>query len=106
MEETQIRRSVEGLNLVEKDNYDGLPEELKEFNYYYHDLETGHVIMAIPECLLEDVEEDGDLDMFECPFPVKYVLEKGYRIYKDYVICDGKYEMPYGLMIDEKWYEI
>lgn len=32
--------------------------------------------MAIPECKLNEAIEDGDLDMFECPFPVKYVLQK------------------------------
>ena len=101
-----MRRSHEGLRGVLKDSYVGLPEELNEFNYYYNDGETGHVIMAIPECLLYEAEENGDLDMFECPFPVKYVLENGYRMYKDYVICDGKYQMPYGLMIDGKWYEV
>lgn len=36
---------------IEKDNYE-LPEELREFNHYYND--TGHVIMAIPESILED----------------------------------------------------
>ena len=61
--------------------------------------------MAIPECLLEEAEKNTDLDMFECPFPVKYVLENGYRIYKDHVICEGKYDMIFGLMIDKKWYE-
>ena len=101
-----MRRSHEGLRGVLKDSYVGLPEELKEFNYYYNDGETGHVIMAIPECLLYEAEENGDLDMFECPFPVKYVLENGYRMYKDHVICDGKYQMPYGLMIDGRWYEV
>lgn len=101
-----MRRSVEGLREVSKDNYLGLPDELKAFNYYYNDWETGHSIMAIPECLLKEAEEDGDLDMYECPFPVKYVLENGYRIYKDHVICDGKYSMDFGLEIDEKWYEV
>lgn len=55
---------------------------------------------------LEEAEKNTDLDMFECPFPVKYVLENGYRIYKDHVICEGKYDMIFGLMIDKKWYEI
>ena len=77
-----MRRSHEGLRGVTKDNYIGLPKELKEFNYYYNDGETGHVIMAVPECLLKEAEQNGDLDMFECPFPVKYVLIKGYRMYK------------------------
>jgi len=102
----KMRRSHEGLRGIIKDHYLNLPKELEEFNYYYCDGDTGHVIMAIPECLLEEAEKNTDLDMFECPFPVKYVLENGYRIYKDHVICEGKYDMIFGLMIDKKWYEI
>ena len=101
-----MRRSHEGLVGIIKDNYVGLPEELKDFNYYYNDRETGHVIMAIPECLLKEAEQNGDLDIFECPFPVKYVLIKGYRIYRNHVICDGRYDAEFGLTIDEKWYEV
>lgn len=104
-----MRRSHAGLKEgpggIMKDNYAGLPEELEEFNYYYND-GTGHVIMAIPSCLLERAEQNGDLDMFECPFPVKYVLKNGYRIYKDHVVCDGEYDRIYGLRIDEKWTEV
>ena len=101
-----MRRSHEGLRGITKDNYVGLPEELKDFNYYYSDGETGHVIMAIPECLLNEADENGDLDMFECPFPVKYVLEKGYRIYKNHIICEGKYDEIFGLDIDSQWFEV
>lgn len=101
-----MRKSHEGLSGVTKDDYRDLPEELAEFNYYYDDGETGHVIMAIPECLLEEAEAKGDLDMFECPIPVKYVLEKGYRMYKDHVICDCEYDEDFGLEIDELYYEL
>ena len=101
-----MRRSHEGINGVEKDNYSGLPTELNEFNYYYRDGETGHVIMAIPECLLDEAEKNGDLDMYECPFPVKYILKKGYRIHKNHVICDAKYDMNVGLIIEEKYFEL
>lgn len=101
-----MRRSHEGLIGISKDNYAGLPDELKEFNYYYNDGETGHVIMAIPESLLDEAEEDGDLDMFECPFPVRYILEKGYEIYKDHVVCEAEYDSVFGLDIEEKWFEI
>ena len=100
------RRSHEGLSGITKDIYAGLPDELKEFNYYYNDGETGHVIMAIPECLLKEALEDGDLDMFECPFPVKYVLSKGYYIFKKHIVCDGKYDSMFGLDINQSWYEI
>ena len=101
-----MRRSHEGLRGITKDNYAGLPEELKEFNYYYNDGETGHVIMAIPKCLLKEAEQNGDFDMFECPFPVKYVLIKGYRMYKNHVICEGKYDKIFGLDIDNQWFEV
>lgn len=100
-----MRKSHEGLRGITKDNYPGLQEELKEFNYYYPD-GTGHVIMAVPECLLEQAEKNGDLNMYECPFPCKYVIEKGYRIYKNHVICDGEYDSFLGLKIDEKWFEV
>lgn len=102
-ETNTIRRSVEDLQGVKKDNYAGLPEELKEFNYYFAD--CGHSILAIPECKLDEAIKDGDLDMFECPFPVKYVLKKGYRMYKDHVICDAEYHPAFGLVIDEEWDE-
>lgn len=101
-----MRRSHEGLTGISKDNYIGLPNELVEFNYYYNDGETGHVIMAIPECLLEEAEINGDLDMFECPFPVRYVLEKGYRMYKNHVICEASYNKIFGLDVDDIWFEI
>ncbi len=100
-----MRRSHEGLSGIYKDNYKELPDDLKPFNYYYNDGETGHVIMAIPTCLLKEAEKDGDLDMFECPFPVKYVLEKGYIIHKNHIVCDAKYGM-FGLEILEKYYEV
>ena len=100
-----MRRSHEGLSGIFKDNYKELPDNLKPFNYYYNDGETGHVIMAIPTCLLSKEEEDGDLDMFECPFPVKYVLEKGYIIHKNHIICNGEYT-EFGLEIDDSYYEV
>ena len=101
-----MRRSVEDVIGVKKDNYPGLPEELKEFSYVYPD-DNGRVIMAIPESLLERATANGDadLDMYECPVPVKYVLDNGYRIFKGHVICDAKYEWDLGLDVDEKWYE-
>lgn len=54
--ENDMRRSHEGLsaNFTKKDDYSGLPEELKEFNYYY--LDGGHVVMAIPKCLLDEAQ--------------------------------------------------
>ena len=80
---------------------------LPDTSYLRKDLIVSDVIyMPEKTKLLEEAEKNTDLDMFECPFPVKYVLENGYRIYKDHVICEGKYDMIFGLMIDKKWYEI
>ena len=103
---SELRRSHTGLRGVKKDYYLGLPDELRPFNYYYCDNDTGHVIMAIPEVLPAEAERKGDLDMFECPIPCKYILTKGYRMYKDHVICKAPYALPYGLTIDDEWFEI
>lgn len=100
-----MRRSHIGLSGISKDNYSGLPENLKEFNYYYNDSETGHVIMAIPNCLLKDAEKNGDLDMYECPIPVKYILEKGYIYHKNHIVCDAPYG-EWGVEIPEIYYEV
>lgn len=71
-----MRRSLEDVRHMVKDiKYPGLPEELKEFNYYLSD--SGHCIMAIPEALLQEAETDGDIDMYECAIPAKYILERG-----------------------------
>ena len=98
-----MRKSQTGLYGVRKDNYPNLPEELRIFNYYY--LDSGHSIVAIPECLLERAEKSGDMEMYEVPFPVKYVLEKGYRLYKGFVVCDAPYSWDFGLMIPEGYDE-
>jgi hypothetical protein len=100
-----MRRSLEDLNpkLYWKDYYENLPKELKEFNYFVAD--TGHVILAIPDELLAQAEANGDLDMFECCMPVKYVLEKGYHIYKNHVIVNAVYDSTLGVVIPNKYYE-
>lgn len=104
--ENELRRSHKGIikGGVIKDEYKGLPEELKEFNYYYRD-DNGHVIMAVPECLLEEAKVKGDLDMYEVPMPVKYVIKVGYRIICDHVIVQAEYDKNFGVMIPEEYYE-
>lgn len=102
-----MRRSHEGLNavLIKKDDYSGLPEELREFNYYYGDGDTGHVVMAIPKCLLAEAQSNGDLDMFECPIPCKYVLERGYEMVEGHVVVDVPYG-TFGAEVDDRYFEI
>lgn len=98
-----MRKSHRGIAGISKDNYNGLPDNLKEFNYYYQD--CGHVIMAIPESILKRAIENGDLDMYECPVPCKYVLEQGYRIVENHVVVDCNYNSFLGLVVDESYYE-
>ena len=102
-----MRKSVKDFgNFVRKDNYPELPEELKEFNYFLSDGETGHVIMAVPEHTLNKAEENVDeLDDYECPVPVAYVLKNGYRLYKNHVICQVPYDEKLGMRIPEEYYE-
>lgn len=97
-----MRRSQEGISGIIKDNYP-LPDELKEFNYYYPD-ENGHVVMAIPESLLDEAIKNGDLDMYECPVPCKYVLKQGYRMFQDHVVVNCLYG-DFGIDIDSSYYE-
>lgn len=98
-----MRKSFEGLNMsyIKKDNYPGLPAELSEFNYYY--AESGHILMAVPECNLEKVK-DGDYYRYEVPMPVKYVLSKGYRFQDGYLIVEAT-KGKHILNIDDSYYE-
>lgn len=50
--------------------------------------------------------EGDDLDLYEVPVPVLYILEKGYRVYKNHIICDAPYDPIFGLDVDNKWIEI
>ena len=47
----------------------------------------------------------GDMDGYEIPVPVKYVIEQGYIIDSGYVIVDAKYDSIFGLVVDEKYNE-
>jgi hypothetical protein len=104
-----LRKSHKWLNgLIRKDDYSNLPEDLKEFNYFYHN-RKGHVIMGVAKYYLDNCEEEiteEQLDKYEEPIPVKFVLENGYTIYKNHVICNGYYDGSRGgLVIEDKYYE-
>jgi hypothetical protein len=93
--------------MVHKDDYSNLPEDLKEFNYFYNN-GKGHVIMGIAKYHLDNCEEEmteEELDEYEEPIPVRFVLENGYTIYKNHVICNGYYDVSKGLVIEDKYYE-
>ena len=88
--------------MVKKVHYMDLPSELDEFSYWVAD--CGYCVMAIPECLLSTALDAGDLYNYEVPFPVKYVMKKGYRMYNGHLIVEGKYDKNFGLVIPEEYY--
>lgn len=101
-----MRKSLEDLpkSMVRKvDDYPGLPAELKELCYWLPD--SGYNIMAIPESVLKEHFGDMDLWRHECPMPVKYVLEKGYKWFEGYLVVDAPYSHDFGLIVDDKYTE-
>lgn len=103
--ERKLRRSLEDARSIVVDGMKypkALPAELNEFYAYVRD--CGHSICAIPHYnLLEALS--GDMDMYECCVPVKYVLEKGYQMAKGHVVVDAEYDELTGLKVDDKYYE-
>lgn len=77
-----------------KDDYDDLPDNLREFNYYCEDY--GHVVMAIPQCFEYEARLSGDPWTYEIAVPCKYILRSGYTIVhfkKDfYIVCDVDFQ--------------
>ena len=101
-----MRKSLMDLdpNQIRKvDDYPGLPEELKEHCYWLSD--SGYSIMAIPEILLKEHFGSMELWQYEIPFPVRYVLEKGYKMFEEYVIVVADYDDEIGLKIEGDYEE-
>jgi hypothetical protein len=98
-----MRKSLEDIkHMVEMRFYPNpIPDELIPYHAYIRD--CGHSIMCVLECHLS--ETNGNYDDYELPVPVKYVLEKGYRIQNGYVIVDAEYNEEYGLMVDDQYTE-
>lgn len=82
--------------------YNYLPKALEKHHVYYTD--SGHCILCVLEAHLEQALKTG-MDMFEVPVPIKYVIEKGYRIVNDHVVVDAPYDEFLGLDIDGKYRE-
>jgi hypothetical protein len=99
-----MRKSLQNIaHMVQKRSYPGtLPKELEFYHYYI--LDSGHSIMCVLEVHLAEAIKIG-MDGYEVPVPVKYVLEKGYRIVDGYVIVDAEYDDVLGLVVDEKYSE-
>lgn len=100
-----LRKSLEDVkHMVEFRFYTNqhLPDELIPYHVYLKD--TGHCIMCVLECHLPEISDN--YDDYELPVPVKYVLEKGYRMQDNYVIVDAEYDMDFGLLIDDEYIEV
>lgn len=95
-----LRKSMVAIsNLVQERSYNDLPSELEPYHYYISD--SGHSIMAVLE---QDWGTGTPLD-YELPVPVKYVIEKGWRIQKGFVIVKASYDSIFGFDIDDTYYE-
>ena len=88
--------------MVEKDNYPGLPKELRKFNYRI--LDSGRCLTIVPKCLLGKAIKDGNWSLYEVPCPVSYVLEKGCYIDNGFLICDVPYD-DMGLSVPDEYYD-
>ena len=98
-----MRKSLQDIaHMAQKRPYPGvIPDELKPYHYYL--LDCGHSIMSVLELHLAEAE--GNMDDYEVPVPVKYVLEKGYRFVDGYIIIKAEYDPEYGLTVDDKYCE-
>jgi len=98
-----LRKSLSDIeHMVRKCPYPGqMPDELQPYHYYI--LDSGHAIMCVLQVHLK--EATGNMDDYEVPVPVKYVLEKGYRFVDGYVVVDADYSMEIGLIVDDKYTE-
>lgn len=98
-----MRRSLKGIEhmVIPKLYAKPIPDELIPYHVYLKD--CGHSILCVLECHLPNAK--GNYDNYELPVPVKYVLEKGYRMQDGYIIVDAEYDNFLGLMVDDKYTE-
>lgn len=100
-----MRKSLQDLpkSMARKADYPGLPEELANYCYWLAD--SGTCVMCVPECLLKEHFGSLELWRYEVPVPVRYVLEKGYRLFEEYVVVQADYDKKRGLAIPGEYYE-
>lgn len=101
---SNTRSAFAGMNLSaiwsdEERPYDGLPDELKSFHYYFADM--GHVIMAVLNSF--NVEQAPDPTRAEIPVPVKTFLRSNWswNVGQKYLIVDLFHDNLLGLLYDE-----
>lgn len=101
-----IRESLRDIAFMVKDvPYPGdIPAEVAHLHYYISD--SGHCIMSIPK-VFEDKAKENGAAMYEVALPVKYVLEKGYRLLPgtDSIVVEVEYDEDFGTMIPEGYSE-
>ncbi|MCG8541871.1 MAG: hypothetical protein MJA82_18310 [Clostridia bacterium] len=98
-----MRESLKDIkHMVKNIKYKELPSELEPYNYYV--LDSGHCIMSVLQVHLEEAKE-SNMDDYEIPLPVRYVLDKGYKFVEGYVVVEAEYSSDFGVVVDEKYYE-
>lgn len=80
-----------------------LPEELRL--YYYHTPDNGNVIMCVPETLLSYADKAGRYSDYMAQIPVRYVLDKGYRVHNRVIVINVPYDPIFGVDIDGSYYD-
>ncbi len=81
-----------------------LPADLAEF--YCYPLDSGHSIVAVPACLVEDIEYLEYWTEYGVPIPVKTVLRIGWTMQRGVPVVDFPYDPELGAVIppeDEEW---
>ena len=98
-----MRKSLQSCQHTIKDiRYSNpLPGELKPYHVYLAD--CGHSILCVLKTHL--VSATGQMDEYEVPVPVKYVMERGYHMKDGYVIVEAEYDETLGLVVDDEYYE-
>lgn len=99
-----MRKSLEGIkHMVKIVSYPSeIPEDINSHHVYL--LDAGHSILCVLTMHLREAMK-GDLNNYEVPVPVKYVLEKGYLINGDYIIVNVPYDPALGLDVPDEYYE-
>lgn len=100
-----MRKSLQDIaHIVKPIQYPSpLPAEIAHLHCYVMD--SGHCILAIPECLLAEAKDEPEL--YEVPLPVKYVIEMGWRALPgtDCITVDVPYDEFFGAKVPEGFEE-
>lgn len=100
-----MRRSLQDIASMIRDipYHSPLPEDLRHLHCYV--IDSGHCILAIPECLLAEAKVEPLL--YEVPLPVRYVLKQGWRPLPgtDCITVPVPYDDTFGAVVPEGYDE-